>query len=296
MSPSNPARPEEGRRPVSKDAPEPCEVLAAFAPVPRLKDRSNGWKPEVQRAFIRALAETGSVRAACRRVHRSEHGAYALRNHPEAAEFAAAWRAAQELGLQRLEDVAMERALHGTEVPVYSYGKIVGTRTVHNDRLVMFMLRNRAGERFAEGGRRGIPEGPALDRLKARWRKEWEAEREAKATPPAEVAASIERQIAALRQRVIARTSPRAFEHQLALQAQTRADEAAGWRPGLPYAAFADKAAELLPQFVEQARAEYPPHPEVNWCDADRRAMNAPPLLPAPQRDDGKPEPRVRKL
>src|SRR5690606_28129782 len=106
----------------------------------------------------------------------------------------------------------------------------------------MFMLRNRAGERFAEGGRRGVPEGPALDRLKVRWRKEWEAEREAKATPPAEVAASIERQIAALRQRVIARTSPRAFEHQLALQAQTRADEAAGWRPGLPYADFADKA------------------------------------------------------
>ena len=37
----------------------PQTVLPAFAPVPREKDRHNGWKPEVQRAFIEALAETG---------------------------------------------------------------------------------------------------------------------------------------------------------------------------------------------------------------------------------------------
>ena len=33
--------------------------LPDFTPVPRLKDRSNGWKPHVQRAFIEALARTG---------------------------------------------------------------------------------------------------------------------------------------------------------------------------------------------------------------------------------------------
>ena len=54
----------------------PKGTLPAFAPVPRLADRSNGWKPEVQRAFIEALAETGSVQAACRRVNRSDNGAY----------------------------------------------------------------------------------------------------------------------------------------------------------------------------------------------------------------------------
>ena len=53
----------------------PQTILPPFAPVPREKDRSNGWKPEVQRAFIEALAETGSVRAACRRVARADHGA-----------------------------------------------------------------------------------------------------------------------------------------------------------------------------------------------------------------------------
>ena len=34
-------------------------TLPAFPPVPRAKERSNGWKPEVQRAFIEALADTG---------------------------------------------------------------------------------------------------------------------------------------------------------------------------------------------------------------------------------------------
>ena len=129
----------------------PQTILPPFAPVPREKDRANGWKPEVQRAFIEALAETGSVRAACRRVNRADHGAYLLRRHPEAQAFRAAWDAALDIGMRRIEDVAMDRALHGVEVPVYSYGKLVGTRTVYNVRLVMFMLRNRAPERFAGG-------------------------------------------------------------------------------------------------------------------------------------------------
>lgn len=46
----------------------------------------------------------------------------------------------------------MDRALNGVEVPVYAYGKIIGTRRVYNDRLLMFMLRNRAPKRFAAGG------------------------------------------------------------------------------------------------------------------------------------------------
>ena len=29
----------------------PHTVLPAFAPVPRAKDRTNGWKPQVQQAF-----------------------------------------------------------------------------------------------------------------------------------------------------------------------------------------------------------------------------------------------------
>src|SRR5688500_15898203 len=93
----------------------PSTTLPAFTPVPRLKDRSNGWKPEVQRAFIEALAETGSVRAACRRVGRTDNGAYQLRRHPEGEGYRAAWDAALDLGIRRLEDALTERAIHGVE-------------------------------------------------------------------------------------------------------------------------------------------------------------------------------------
>ena len=158
----------------------PALTLPPFAPVPRAKDRANGWKPQVQLAFIEALAETGSVKSAARRVNRAEVGAYLLRRHPEAAEFRKAWDIALDIGMRRIEDVAMDRALHGVEVPMYSYGKLIGTRTVYNDRLLMFMLRNRASERFPGGLRQadGAKAPSAVDqmeltRLKKQWHKEW---------------------------------------------------------------------------------------------------------------------------
>jgi hypothetical protein len=161
-----------------------AQILPQFAPVPRAKDRSDGWKADVQVAFIQALAETGSVRAACAMVNRSDHGAYMLRRHPEAEEFRHAWDAALDIGLRRIEDVAMDRALNGVDVPIIYHGEERGTRKVYNDRLLMFMLRNRAPERFGGGLREGG--GGAIDRMKLarhekQWRKDYDAELMAKA-------------------------------------------------------------------------------------------------------------------
>ena len=156
---------------------EPVEALG-FTPVPRHYQRHDGWTPDRQTRFIAALADLGSVRAAAHAVNMTPEGAYLLRRHPEAEQFRAAWEAALALGVQRLEDVAMDRALHGVEVPVYCYGKVIGSRRVYNDALLMFMLRNRAPKRFtadsyqnADAATRG-----QLERLKRDWRKEWEAE------------------------------------------------------------------------------------------------------------------------
>jgi len=189
--------------------PSPHTTLPAFTPVPREKDRSNGWKPHVQRAFIEALADTGSVAAACQIVRRSTVGAYLLRRQPGAEEFAAAWEAALDLGVKRIEDTAMDRALNGVEVPVYSYGKLVGMRRVHNDRLLMFMLRNRAPARFAEGRAKGMNAigKMEVERLKKQWRAEWEAEQ--RHVSPAEVRESIARKVEAFRQQMEWSQSPR---------------------------------------------------------------------------------------
>ena len=160
---------------------KPATTLPAFTPVPRLRARHDGWTPERQVGFIEKLADYGSVRAAANAVGMTPESAYYLRRQPEADGFARAWQAALDLGIAKVEDTAMERALNGVEVPVYAYGKIIGTRTVYNDRLLMFMLRNRAPKRFAAGRASGLNavDRQMLVRLKKDWRREWERERAA---------------------------------------------------------------------------------------------------------------------
>ena len=189
--------------------------LPAFTPVPRQYQRHDGWTPERQRGFIEALADTGSVKSAAHAVNMTPVGAYQLRRHPEAASFRKAWEAALALGVERLEDVAMERALYGVEVPVYHFGAVVGTRRVYNDRLLMFLLRNRAPKRFAADSVHSTDAATRsqLARLKREWRAEWEAERQEEAARDEdEVTASIDAKLDLMRQRWLANMSPEARE------------------------------------------------------------------------------------
>ena len=169
-------------------------------------------------------------------------GAYLLRRHPDAASFRKAWEAALSLGVQQLEDIAMERALYGQEVPVYSYGKLIGSRIVHNDRLLMFMLKNRAPTRFAADGRAtarrntiGDPHYAAqLSRLKKQWHKEWEEERRLKSEKRGEeVVQSINAKLERMRQNRLAAMSPatrNAHDEYERLQQQ---DRDRGYHPAL---------------------------------------------------------------
>lgn len=179
----------------------PADPLA-FTPVPRQRMRRGGWSAARQRAFIDALVETGSVRAACRQLGVGEHHIYKLRGHPEGASFRAAWEAALDMGIQRIEDVAMDRALHGVKAPVFYHGEQIGTRQVYNDRLLMFLLSNRRPARFAHGNARSLGAiSPAqLTRLKAQWQKEYEAT--LRKVTPEQVRASIDRKIEEIRRRI----------------------------------------------------------------------------------------------
>ncbi len=185
-------------------------TLPAFTPVPRQHNRHDGWTPERQHGFVEALADLGSVRAAANAVNMTPESAYQLRRHAEAGPFRKAWDAALQCGVQRLEDVAMERALHGVEVPVYHFGVVVGTRRHYNDALLMFILRNRAPKRFAADS---WQTGDAvtttkLTRLRRQWQSEWDEEaRQKNEANVAEVRASIERKVEGMRQRVLHRIS-----------------------------------------------------------------------------------------
>ena len=122
-----------------------------FEPVPR-KYRYDGWTAERQRAFIAALAETGSVKAAAKRINMSYEGAYYLRRQPGADGFRAAWIAALDHGVQRLADIAVERAIEGVPVPIHWRGEQVGEKRRYNDRLLMFILRHHLADRYGGPG------------------------------------------------------------------------------------------------------------------------------------------------
>ena len=124
--------------------PIPREDRAAlpdFTPVP-LRYRHDGWTPERQRAFIEALADTGCVSRATAIVNMSLEGVYYLRRQKGAEEFRAAWNAALDFGVQKLKDIAFERAIEGEMIPVFEKGKLMGYRRKRNDRLLMFCLRH----------------------------------------------------------------------------------------------------------------------------------------------------------
>ena len=125
-----------------------------FTPVPRGNERHGGWTAEAQRAFIDALADCASVNGAAQRVGKTASTAYRLRAAAGAASFAAAWDAARQMGISQLEDVAMDRAIKGVEVPVFHKGERVGERRWFDNRLLMSMLRHnrsrRYGPKFAE--------------------------------------------------------------------------------------------------------------------------------------------------
>ena len=131
--------------------------VPAFTPVPR-RDRCDGWTPDRQRAVIDALAELGSVSRAAKRINMAAEGAYMLRRAPGADEFRAAWDAALDHGVQRLADIAIDRAMEGVAVPVFWRGEQVGEKRWYNDRLLMFLLRHHQPARY--GDNRPLPPAP----------------------------------------------------------------------------------------------------------------------------------------
>lgn len=123
----------------------------------RVHARWDGWTPAKQIAFVEELAATACVEEACRAVGMSERSAYQLRLRAGARSFREAWDAALDVGVHRLEQAVLGRALRGVPRPVFYKGEQVGEWREYDERLAMFLLRYRRRRRF----------GSALDDLPA---------------------------------------------------------------------------------------------------------------------------------
>ncbi|HEX8526849.1 hypothetical protein [Allosphingosinicella sp.] len=146
-------------------AGDTAPLVPIFDPVP-VRYRRDGWTPERQVAFIRAIAECGCVLEACRRVGMSSESAYELARRPDAQSFRVAWDYAMDNAVRRLGDAAFSRAINGVEIPHFYKGELVGTHRRYDERLTMFILRTRDPLRFGahveRGETAGSREGKAL--------------------------------------------------------------------------------------------------------------------------------------
>ncbi|WP_374280231.1 hypothetical protein [Novosphingobium sp.] len=152
--------------------PAPDDPLLGFAPYVHRAPRRNSITPERQRAFIAALAATGIVTQAARSIGASLEALYRLRHQPGAEQFSEAWDRAIDRGIARLEDCALERAIMGEERPIVRGGEVIGTWRRHDNKLLMFLLRQRRPQRwFSEAGAFASlrPGHPVYERLRREW-------------------------------------------------------------------------------------------------------------------------------
>lgn len=96
--------------------------------------------------FLAHLGETASVAGAAARADIQRSTLYQLRQHDEA--FAARWDEARKLGIERLEDEAMQRSLDGVPKPVFYAGQQVASVRQFNDRLLQFLLKAHKPETY----------------------------------------------------------------------------------------------------------------------------------------------------
>jgi hypothetical protein len=92
-------------------------------------------------AFIAALQDGRSVTGAAMAAGIKRALLYKWRG--EMPDFAAAWDDAVETATDLIEEEALHRARHGVQKPVFYRGQQIGVVTVHDNRLLMFLLQRR---------------------------------------------------------------------------------------------------------------------------------------------------------
>jgi hypothetical protein len=134
-----PAVPRPDRRPTQS---------AALATI-----RRDGWTIDKQTAFLEALAAGSSVAGAAQQVGMSRQAAYALRARLKGEPFDRAWHVATRCRMDELMDAALDRALHGVEVPHFHKGHVVHVSRRFDERLTVALLKARDTVRGATAAR-----------------------------------------------------------------------------------------------------------------------------------------------
>lgn len=106
-------------------------------------------------AFFHHLGRTGSVTVAANRAQLRRTTLYQMRQDDEA--FAERWARALDLGVERLQDNAMNRAMNGTPKPVWRNGQQVGSVQQFDNRLLQFLLKAHRPDLYGDRGKAAAP-------------------------------------------------------------------------------------------------------------------------------------------
>jgi len=98
------------------------------------------WTPPKMAEFLRQLSATQSVAAAARSVGMGRQSAYKLRARLKGQPFDLAWQCAIRRTYDALAEAALDRALHGVEVPHFHKGELVHTSRRYDERLTVALL------------------------------------------------------------------------------------------------------------------------------------------------------------
>ncbi len=98
--------------------------------------------------FLAAYSKVGVITDACRLSGTGRQSHYdRLVRSPE---YGAAFTAAHEVAMDDLETEARRRGMHGVDQPVFHQGEIVGHIRKYSDLLLIFLLKHRRPEVFAD--------------------------------------------------------------------------------------------------------------------------------------------------
>lgn len=115
------------------DAALMTQLPARIEPAPHTQ-----FTPERQATFLKALADWGNVRAACKAAQVARITAY--RQRRASLEFAELWDGALVLARGQVEELLADRALNGVEEKVFYHGEEVATRKRYDSRLLLAHL------------------------------------------------------------------------------------------------------------------------------------------------------------
>ncbi len=125
---------------------------------PRPEPPQRGPSETSLKSFLHFLGRSGSVTFAALQSKLDRRTVYRLKANDEA--FAAQWDEALNLGIDRLQDDAMQRALNGTERHLWRNGKQVGSVLQYDNKLLQFLLRAHRPEIYSEKRQSAVPPLP----------------------------------------------------------------------------------------------------------------------------------------